>query len=136
VTESGQGCFARIRELENEFHEKFSETILGQYERLSKGDIDEVDDDIRDLLGDKDSLVNSINSSHDFRLMKFDHQVLILCCFLKTMMTHTSIGRLIGLRDCKRLGNNDSKSQRRRAQTESRPCHRDHCLSRQDPDRD
>lgn len=75
VTESGQGCFARIRELENEFHEKFSETILGQYERLSKGDIEEVDDDIRDLLGDKDSLVNSINSSHDFRLMKFDHQV-------------------------------------------------------------
>lgn len=49
ITEYGQSSFARIRELEGEFHEKFSETILGIYERLSKGDIDEVDDDIREV---------------------------------------------------------------------------------------
>ncbi|KAJ1564306.1 Dynein regulatory complex subunit 3 [Cladochytrium tenue] len=74
VNEHGQACFARLRELENEHHEKFTECVMQTYERFAKGELDDLDDDLRDVLGDKDSLVNAINASHDFRLGKLDHQ--------------------------------------------------------------
>ncbi|KAJ3296348.1 Dynein regulatory complex subunit 3, partial [Blyttiomyces sp. JEL0837] len=74
INEYGQTCFARLRELENEHHEKFSEIVLQAFDRFSKGDIDDVDDELRDVLSDKDTLVNAINGSHDFHLSKFDHQ--------------------------------------------------------------
>lgn len=50
ITENGQTSFARIRELENEFHEKYSELILGIYERFSKGAGEEIDDDIKEVV--------------------------------------------------------------------------------------
>ncbi|KAI9197072.1 uncharacterized protein BJ171DRAFT_562845 [Polychytrium aggregatum] len=74
INESGQTTFARLREIETEFHEKFSETIVALFERFNKGDMDDLDDDLRDIMGDKDALMNAINGSHDFRLGKFDHQ--------------------------------------------------------------
>ncbi|KAI8622252.1 hypothetical protein BC830DRAFT_1163028 [Chytriomyces sp. MP71] len=74
VTEYGQASFARMREIENEFHERFSESILLTFERFSKGDLEDVEDELRDILSDKDQLVNTVNGSHDFRLGKFDHQ--------------------------------------------------------------
>ncbi|KAI9357346.1 hypothetical protein DFJ73DRAFT_821505 [Zopfochytrium polystomum] len=74
VNEFGQTCFARLRELENEHHEKYSECVLQIFERFNKGELDDFEDDLRDVLSDKDSLVNSINGSHDFHLGKFDHQ--------------------------------------------------------------
>ena len=49
ITENGQSAFARIRELDNEFHEKYSELILAIYERFSKGEIEDLDDDIREV---------------------------------------------------------------------------------------
>jgi hypothetical protein len=49
ITENGQSSFARIRELENEFHEKYSELILGIYERYTKGAIEDIDDDIKEV---------------------------------------------------------------------------------------
>nr|KAJ3419777.1 Dynein regulatory complex subunit 3 [Polyrhizophydium stewartii] len=74
INETGQTSFARLRDLENEHQEKFSEAILAMYERFNKGDMDEVDDEIRDIMSDKDVLMNAINASHDFRLGKLDHQ--------------------------------------------------------------
>ncbi|KAI8915048.1 hypothetical protein BC831DRAFT_488112 [Entophlyctis helioformis] len=74
INETGQTSFARLRELENEHQEKFAEAILAMYERFNKGDMDEVDDEIRDIMTDKDVLMNAINASHDFRLGKLDHQ--------------------------------------------------------------
>ncbi|KAJ3292884.1 Dynein regulatory complex subunit 3 [Rhizoclosmatium sp. JEL0117] len=74
VNEYGQSSFARMRELENEFHERFSESILFMFERFSKGDLEDIEDELRDILSDKDALVNTVNGSHDFRLAKFDHQ--------------------------------------------------------------
>ncbi|KAI8834562.1 hypothetical protein BJ741DRAFT_565416 [Chytriomyces cf. hyalinus JEL632] len=74
VTEYGQGSFARMRDIENEFHERFSESILLTFERFNKGDLEEIEDELRDVLSDKDQLVNTVNGSHDFRLGKFDHQ--------------------------------------------------------------
>ncbi|KAJ3221775.1 Dynein regulatory complex subunit 3, partial [Clydaea vesicula] len=79
ITEIGQTSMSRIRELENEFHEKFSETVMLLFDRYNKGDVEEeVEDSIRDLLSDKDALLNTVNQSHDFRLSKFDHQEDIL----------------------------------------------------------
>lgn len=49
ISESGQSSFARLRELETEYLEKFSECIITMYERFNKGDIEEVDDEIRDV---------------------------------------------------------------------------------------
>ncbi|KAJ3099516.1 Dynein regulatory complex subunit 3 [Physocladia obscura] len=74
VTEYGQSNFARMRDIENEYHERFSESILMTFERFSKGDLDDIDDDLRDILSDKDALLNTVNGSHDFRLGRFDHQ--------------------------------------------------------------
>lgn len=47
--EFGQTSFARLRELENEHQEKFTEQIIIMCDRFNKGDIDEVADEIRDV---------------------------------------------------------------------------------------
>jgi hypothetical protein len=49
VSEFGQSSFARLRELEADYLEKFTETVLAMYDRFNKGDIDDVDEDIRDV---------------------------------------------------------------------------------------
>ncbi|KAJ3198692.1 Dynein regulatory complex subunit 3, partial [Dinochytrium kinnereticum] len=74
INEYGQTAFARLRELENEHHEKFSETVLSAFERFNKGDNEDADDELRDIMSDKDTLVNAINGSHDFHLSQFDRQ--------------------------------------------------------------
>jgi hypothetical protein len=48
--EFGQSSFARLRELENDHQEKFTEAVIAMCDRINKGDIDEVDDEIRDVL--------------------------------------------------------------------------------------
>ncbi|KAJ3321556.1 Dynein regulatory complex subunit 3 [Boothiomyces sp. JEL0866] len=74
IGECGQSSFARLRDLENEYLEKFTENIQVMYERFNKGDAEEVDDEIRDIMSDKDVLMNAVNSSHDFRMLKLDQQ--------------------------------------------------------------
>ncbi|KAJ3107631.1 Dynein regulatory complex subunit 3 [Phlyctochytrium planicorne] len=74
INEYGQTAFARLRELENEHHEKFSETVLAAFERFNKGDNEDADDELRDIMSDKDTLMNAINGSHDFHLSQFDRQ--------------------------------------------------------------
>lgn len=49
VTEKGQANFAQLREMENDFHERLTETVVASYERLTKGDLDELADEIRDV---------------------------------------------------------------------------------------
>lgn len=74
VTEYGQGCFAKLRELETEFSERFNELIMLTVDRLSKGDMEEMEDEIRDLVSDKDTILNSITGSKDYRVSKLDAQ--------------------------------------------------------------
>lgn len=50
ISEYGQSAFARLRDLETEHLEKFTEAIMGMYDRFNKGDIEEVDEDIRDVI--------------------------------------------------------------------------------------
>ncbi len=49
ISESGQSSFARLREIETEYMEKFTECITSMYDRFNKGDIEDVDDEIRDV---------------------------------------------------------------------------------------
>ncbi|KAI8830849.1 hypothetical protein BC829DRAFT_426505 [Chytridium lagenaria] len=64
INEYGQTAFAQ----------KFSENVLAAFERFNKGDNEDADDELRDIMSDKDTLVNSINSSHDYHLSQFDRQ--------------------------------------------------------------
>jgi hypothetical protein len=49
ISEFGQSSFARLREIETEYMEKFGELAISMYDRFNKGDIEDVDDDIRDV---------------------------------------------------------------------------------------
>ncbi|KAJ1531202.1 replication factor A protein 2, partial [Nowakowskiella sp. JEL0078] len=64
IGEYAQQSFSNMRELENEFHERFMECVMAAYERFHKGDIEEVDDDLRDIMSDKDTLINEINAGY------------------------------------------------------------------------
>ncbi|KAI9221018.1 hypothetical protein BC828DRAFT_382162 [Blastocladiella britannica] len=73
VKEQVAGAFTRFRELENEHHEKVTENILASVDRQTKaGDLEELDDALRDLLRDKDAIVNHLTGSHDYHLSKID----------------------------------------------------------------
>ena len=50
ISEIGTASFSRLRELETEHFEKFKEFIMSLYERFGKGDNDEVEDEIRDVI--------------------------------------------------------------------------------------
>lgn len=49
ISECGQIAFGRLRELESQHFEKFTETVMVLYDKFNKGDIDDVEDDIRDV---------------------------------------------------------------------------------------
>lgn len=49
IHETGAAIFARLRELENEFHERLNEVIVHSFDRFNKGDIVEISDEIRDV---------------------------------------------------------------------------------------
>ncbi|KAJ3339625.1 Dynein regulatory complex subunit 3 [Gonapodya sp. JEL0774] len=74
VNEFAQSSYARMRELENEFQEKLNDVVMTAFDRIVKGDMDDIDDDTRDLLSDKDALANLVNASHDARISKVDHE--------------------------------------------------------------
>jgi hypothetical protein len=47
--EFGSTSFARLRDIENEHQEKFTEQIIIMCDRFNKGDTEEVEDEIRDV---------------------------------------------------------------------------------------
>ncbi|KAI9138714.1 hypothetical protein BKA69DRAFT_1090274 [Paraphysoderma sedebokerense] len=74
VTEYSQTCFTKMRELENEYHEKFIEAVMTAFDKLSKMETDELNEEVKDLLQDKDMVSNMLTTSHEFRLSKLDQQ--------------------------------------------------------------
>ncbi|OUM58939.1 hypothetical protein PIROE2DRAFT_64091 [Piromyces sp. E2] len=66
---------ARIRELENNYFERYTECIMSSYDRIHKSDMDSIEnEELRELLSDKEIILNSLNATHDFHLLKFDQQ--------------------------------------------------------------
>ncbi|KAL7748036.1 hypothetical protein RI367_006582 [Sorochytrium milnesiophthora] len=64
--------FARLREYENEHHEHSTEVVMSVYEKLSKSDMEDLVDEVRDMLRDKDIITSHLTGSHDYHLAKFD----------------------------------------------------------------
>ncbi|KFQ17902.1 Leucine-rich repeat-containing protein 48, partial [Merops nubicus] len=61
------------RDLENRHHEKLLEISINTLEKLLKNELHEdLPDDVRMLLMDKPSLVNTLNASHHIRLLKIN----------------------------------------------------------------
>ena len=60
--------FNTIRELENSFFESTTVKAMTLIEKhnAADGDDDEMSDEARQLLADKDTLLNAIQASHDF----------------------------------------------------------------------
>ncbi|KAJ1096673.1 hypothetical protein NDU88_001806 [Pleurodeles waltl] len=66
---------AHNRELENVHHEKLLEMAITTLEKVTRGEYDEeLPDDLRVLLVDKDTVVNAVGASHDIHLLKIDNR--------------------------------------------------------------
>ncbi|NWR07211.1 DRC3 protein, partial [Paradoxornis webbianus] len=75
----------QCRGLENEQHEKLMQIIIATIEKLEEEEFEEVveDDlpeDVRKLLTDKNTIVNTINVSHRIRLQKIDKRESDMLC--------------------------------------------------------
>ncbi|KAG4081379.1 outer arm dynein light chain 1, partial [Neocallimastix lanati (nom. inval.)] len=56
---------ARIREIENNYFERYTECIMSSYDRIHKTDMDSIEnEDLRELLSDKEIILNSLNATH------------------------------------------------------------------------
>ncbi|KAJ1503426.1 Dynein regulatory complex subunit 3 [Coelomomyces lativittatus] len=74
IKEQVTSWFVKCRELETENHEKINDAVLAAFDKQSKSDMEDLDDMLRDLLRDKDGVVNHITGSHEFRISKIDAQ--------------------------------------------------------------
>ncbi|KAM4892227.1 dynein regulatory complex subunit 3 [Sylvia borin] len=77
--------FSQCRDLENEQHEKLMEIINATMKKLEEEEFeenleDDLPDDVRKLLTDKNTIVNTINMSHRIRLQKIDKRESDMLC--------------------------------------------------------
>lgn len=73
--EGVQCIFSQCRDLENLHHEKIMEIALVQLEKSNKNELDfDLSDDLRNILVDKDTVVNALTSSHEVHLQKIDNR--------------------------------------------------------------
>ncbi|MBN3303924.1 DRC3 protein, partial [Amia calva] len=67
--------FAQCRDLENNHHEKLLEIAVATLEKVAKNElVEDLSDDIRMLLVDKDTVINAVSASHDTHLLKIDNR--------------------------------------------------------------
>ncbi|KAJ3123148.1 Dynein regulatory complex subunit 3 [Nowakowskiella sp. JEL0407] len=66
IGEYSQQAFANMREAENEFHERFTELVMSSYDRFQKGDMDELDDELRN----EDRLLTGTNRDQELVIQK------------------------------------------------------------------
>ncbi|XP_072734572.1 dynein regulatory complex subunit 3 [Ciconia boyciana] len=71
--ENVKGMMTQCRDLENRHHEKLLEICITTLEKSVKNELDEdLPADVRMLLVDKNTIVNTVNTSHGIRLLKID----------------------------------------------------------------
>nr|XP_010303012.1 PREDICTED: leucine-rich repeat-containing protein 48 [Balearica regulorum gibbericeps] len=71
--ENVKGIMTQCRDLENRHHEKLLEISITALEKSAKNGFEEdLPDDVRMLLVDKATIVNTVNTSHGIRLLKID----------------------------------------------------------------
>eukprot|EP00794_Sanderia_malayensis_P009065 gene9065-10033_t len=65
----------QCRELENAHHEKLSDIAVITLEKFMKNELEEeLPDELRNIFVDKDTLMNSVTTSHDCHLLKIDNK--------------------------------------------------------------
>ncbi|XP_059835820.1 dynein regulatory complex subunit 3 isoform X1 [Hypanus sabinus] len=73
--ENVQALIAQCRDMENRNHENMLEIAMSSYDKMGKSDGDEeMPEELRALFIDKDTVMNTINASHDLHLLKIDNQ--------------------------------------------------------------
>lgn len=73
--ESVQAYLTQARELENIHNEKMIESATSALEKAAKNELDEdVPEELKMLLVDKDTVMNAVTSSHDVHLLKIDNK--------------------------------------------------------------
>ncbi|XP_078273988.1 dynein regulatory complex subunit 3 isoform X2 [Rhinoraja longicauda] len=73
--ENVQALIAQCRDLENRNHENMLEIAMSSYDKMGKTEGDEeMPEELRALFIDKDTVVNTVNASHDLHLLKIDNQ--------------------------------------------------------------
>ncbi|NXX28687.1 DRC3 protein, partial [Nicator chloris] len=75
----------QCRDLENEHHEKLMEIVIATLDKLEENEFeedlqDDVPEDVRRLLVDKNTIVNALNMSHSIRLRKIDKRESDMLC--------------------------------------------------------
>mmetsp|Transcript_22613 Transcript_22613/g.27292 ORF Transcript_22613/g.27292 Transcript_22613/m.27292 type:complete len:515 (-) Transcript_22613:220-1764(-) len=66
------GYFAQIRDLENAYFETVSVHAMSLLDEYAQGKMEDIHDEARTLLQDKDTLLNAIQASHDAHTSKID----------------------------------------------------------------
>lgn len=70
-----QGLFSQCRDLETQHHERMLEISAITLEKAIKNELDDdVSEDLRMLMVDKDTVNNAVTSSHDIHLLKIDNR--------------------------------------------------------------
>ncbi|KAK3089457.1 hypothetical protein FSP39_003766 [Pinctada imbricata] len=73
--ENIQAYLTQCRDLENIHHEKMTENSIVILEKAMKNELDdEISEDLRLLLVDKDTIINALSSSHDVHMLKIDNK--------------------------------------------------------------
>ena len=73
--ENVQALASQLRDLENQHNEKMLELGIVTLEKALKNELDaDIPESLKDLLVDKDTVVNAITSSHDYHLLKIDNR--------------------------------------------------------------
>ncbi|XP_051877932.1 dynein regulatory complex subunit 3 [Pristis pectinata] len=73
--ENVQALVAQCRDLENRNHENMLEIAMSSYDKMGKSEGDEeMPEELRALFIDKDTVINTVNASHDLHLLKIDNQ--------------------------------------------------------------
>ncbi|XP_072337174.1 dynein regulatory complex subunit 3 isoform X1 [Scyliorhinus torazame] len=73
--ENVQALIAQCRDLENHHNENMLEIAMSSYDKMGKNEGDEeMPEELRALFIDKDTVINTVNASHDLHLLKIDNQ--------------------------------------------------------------
>ncbi|XP_072415296.1 dynein regulatory complex subunit 3 [Chiloscyllium punctatum] len=73
--ENVQALIAQCRELENRYNENILEIAMTSYDKMGKNEgEEEMPEELRALFVDKDTVINTVNASHDMHLLKIDNQ--------------------------------------------------------------
>ncbi|XP_043567724.1 dynein regulatory complex subunit 3 isoform X2 [Chiloscyllium plagiosum] len=73
--ENVQALIAQCRDLENRYNENILEIAMTSYDKMGKNEgEEEMPEELRALFVDKDTVINTVNASHDMHLLKIDNQ--------------------------------------------------------------